>query len=102
MGGDAILALMKFFGRSVLLTLFELVVLSFAVGLALYFARIDPLDLWRNVGEWIQQAWDPTLEFLQWSARYSAVGAVIVVPIWIAWRLVRMVMGSRKPPPEPQ
>ena len=94
--------LMKFSPGSIVLTVVKLVVLSFVVGLALYFAHIDPLDLWQQFGQRVRQAWEVTFEFLQWGSKYMALGAIIVVPIWIAWRLVMMFMGARRRPPEPQ
>jgi hypothetical protein len=93
---------MKFSPASIVLTLFNLAFFSFVVGIALYFARIDPMDLWQNFGETIRQAWEVSLEFFQWGSKYMALGAIIVVPIWLAWRLARMLMSSRPRPPEPQ
>jgi hypothetical protein len=78
----------KVFGGPIIPTLIRLAILSFIVGLVLFFLGIDPVDLWRNFGETIKEIWARVGEAIDWSAKYAILGAIVVLPIWIIYRLV--------------
>lgn len=86
----------RFFGGPVIPTIVKLALISFAVGIVLWISGIDPLDLWRNLGQTIKDAWQAVADFVDWGAKYAALGAIVVIPIWLVFRLFRVVMGSRK------
>jgi hypothetical protein len=69
-----------------------LVVLCVVVGLALAAFNVDPADLWVDFFGAVGRAWtaffDSIGSTLGWALRYLALGAVIVVPIWIVWRII--------------
>ncbi|MCC5996015.1 MAG: hypothetical protein JJU18_06555 [Oceanicaulis sp.] len=70
-----------------------LLVLCVIVGLVLAAFRIDPADLWVDFFGAVGRAWsaffDSLGSTLRWAVQYLLLGAVIVVPIWIAWRLIK-------------
>lgn len=72
-----------------ILVLFLLCVLA---GVILALFNIDPAELWVDFFGTIGRAWDRffiiVTESLGWSVRYFLLGAVLVVPIWIVWRLI--------------
>ena len=78
----------RMFGGPIIPTLLRLAILSFVVGLTLYFLGIDPVDLWRNFGKTIRETWSIVIDALDWASGYAILGAIVVVPIWVIYRLV--------------
>ena len=72
--------------------------LCVAAGLILAAFDIDPSDLWVDFFGTLFDAWDRFLHIitdsLGWAVRYFFLGAVLVIPIWILWR----VLSSLTPP----
>ncbi|MEQ1755231.1 MAG: DUF6460 domain-containing protein [Micropepsaceae bacterium] len=87
-------AMDKIFGGPVVPTLFRLAMLSIIVGLVFAIFGIDPMDLWRNFGDTIQQAWRMAFDAINWSWQYAALGAIVVLPLWIIYRLLVAVTGK--------
>ncbi len=85
----------RIFGGPVVPTLFKLALMSVMVGLVFHFIGIDPLDLWRDFGATIRQVWEMTLDAINWSWRYAALGAIVVLPVWIIYRL--MLAMTKRP-----
>jgi hypothetical protein len=85
----------KIFGGPIVPTLFKLALLSFIVGLVLFLLGIDPVDLWRNFGQTIRDAWVIVIDGLDWASRYAVLGAIVVLPIWIIYRLVMFVSRTK-------
>ena len=81
----------KIFGGPIVPTLFRLVVLSFVVGLVLWVLGIDPIELWRDFGHTIREAWTKVVDFIDWAGQYAILGAIVVLPIWIIYRLLMYV-----------
>ena len=86
----------KIFGGSIVGTLLKLVLLSFIVGLTFAIFGIDPMDLWRNFGETVQRTWAFAGDAIQWGSKYAILGAIVVLPMWILYRLVRAVTMPKK------
>ena len=86
----------RIFGGSPIPVLLRLLLLSFVVGLALWIFGIDPIDLWRNFGETFRLAWENIGDFAQWAIKYAALGAVVVLPLWIIYRILRAMTSSTK------
>lgn len=86
----------KIFGGPIVPTLFKLAILSFIVGIVLFFLGIDPVDLWRNFGQTIRDIWTIVVDALDWGSRYAILGAIVVLPIWVIYRLV-LYMTRTKP-----
>lgn len=78
-------------------TAIRLLILSLVVGLFLSFLGLDPVEFWR--GAWrmvsglISMLGDTAVEIIRNLATYILFGAAIVLPIWIAYRILG---GSRR------
>lgn len=77
----------QIFGGPVLPTLFKLAVASVVVGVLLAFFGIQPIDLWRNFIDTVAHIWHMGFDAIDWSVRYILLGAVVVIPIWLAVRV---------------
>lgn len=73
-----------------LIAVFFLCVLA---GLILAVFNVDPATLWVDffgaVGEAWQRFFQIIADSLGWAVQYFFLGAVLVIPIWIAWRIIR-------------
>ena len=76
-------------------TIIKLILACFVVGFALTFFRVDP----RDVLTWMVNL---ARELAQWSVSvfghaisYILLGAVIVIPIWLFFYLLRAARGRR-------
>lgn len=81
----------KVFGGAIVPTLFRLAVLSFVVGLVFAIFGIDPVDLWKEFGTTIQRAWTLVFDAIDWGWKYAVLGAIVVLPLWILYRLFLVV-----------
>jgi hypothetical protein len=86
----------RIFGGPIVVTLLKLAALSLMVGLVFAAFGIDPLDLWRNFGSTIREAWALTFDALQWSFKYMILGAIVVLPLWILYRVLAAIAGRPK------
>ena len=86
-------------GGSAAPTLLKLALACVAVGVVLSLFQIDPTLLWRDFFGAVRQAWERFWSLgwdtLSWALRYLALGAVIVIPVWLIYRLARAVLGRR-------
>ncbi|WP_293335538.1 DUF6460 domain-containing protein [Parvibaculum sp.] len=83
----------RFFGGPVLPTIFKLAVASIAVGVMLAVFGIKPIDLWRDFIDTLARIWEMGFEAIEWSVQYLLLGAVVVIPIFVAVRLWSMLMA---------
>jgi hypothetical protein len=83
----------RFFGGSPLGVIVRLVLLSIVVGVLLAALGIDPWNIWRSLEALTRRIMSMGFEAVEWVWRYFLLGAVIVLPIWIIVRLVRMRRG---------
>jgi hypothetical protein len=82
--------LSRFFGGSPVRVLAQLVILSFIVGIVLAAFDMSPFDLVSSIGRLIRRIYDSGFETLAWVWRYFLLGAVVVFPIWLVLRLLRL------------
>lgn len=75
-------------GRSALLTVLRLVLLSIAVGVVLSALGIRPIDLLDHLRLLIERLRWVGFDAVRWMFDYFVVGAVIVIPIWLLVRLL--------------
>jgi len=70
-----------------------LVALCVIVGLVLAVFQVDPADLWVDFFGAVAEAWTEFFSTLgasvRWALQYFFLGAVIVIPIWLAIHLIR-------------
>lgn len=87
----------RFFEDNPLRTLIWLAAVSVVVGFVLVTLRIDPIEIVQAVIGNFDAALAALADFGHWIVRnlgrYFMVGAVIVVPIWLIWRLTAMRKG---------
>ena len=81
----------KIFGGAVVPTLFKLAILSFVVGLVFAIFGIDPVDLWKEFGSTIERAWTLVFDAIDWAWKYAVIGAIVVLPVWIFYRIMMAV-----------
>ncbi|MGE0230787.1 MAG: DUF6460 domain-containing protein [Flavobacteriaceae bacterium] len=74
--------------------LLRLVVLSIVVGIVLSALGLDPRDILQSITRLIERIYNMGFDAVEWIIRYFLLGAVIVVPIWIVMRLLKV--GTQK------
>jgi hypothetical protein len=73
----------------ILPTIVKLALLCLAVGLFLAFLDITPQDLLSNFWRTVRDIWHMGLDAAEWAWKYVALGAVVVLPIWLLTVLLR-------------
>lgn len=86
----------RFFGGPILPTIFKLAIASIAVGVVLAVFGIKPIDLWRDFLDTVAAIWAMGFDAIDWSVQYLLLGAVVVIPIFIAVRLWSVLMAREK------
>jgi len=79
----------------------DLVIIFFLcviVGMLLALLNVDPARLWVDFFGAVADAWTSFFEnigdALGWALQYFFLGAVIIIPIWIVWRLIKALTKS--------
>ena len=70
-------------------TVLRLALACLAVGLVLTFLGVTPVDLLESVTGAAAKLWDWSRSVLGWAGSYMLLGALVVLPIWLARRLWR-------------
>jgi len=80
-----------------LIALFFLCVLA---GLVLAVFQVDPRELWVDFFATVGDAWQEFFRIIfdsfGWAVQYFFLGAVLVIPIWIVWRLLKAMQKDTK------
>ncbi|WP_346908866.1 DUF6460 domain-containing protein [uncultured Roseibium sp.] len=84
-------SLTKFMGGSPGQVILRLLFLSFVVGVILSALDLNPLQIFDYAVQFVQRLWNMGFAAIENLLRYFAVGAVIVVPIWLVVRLLKSV-----------
>ncbi len=87
-------AVRHFIGGSPLQVLVRLVVISFIVGIVMSALGIAPDNIIRTFVDLVRRIYENGFETLRWIYRYFLLGAVIVVPIWLIARILKL--GQRR------
>lgn len=83
----------RFFGGPPLSVIFRLILLSILIGVILQVLGLDPWNIFDSVRRLVLRVWDMGFDALRWLWRYLLLGAVVVVPIWLIVRLMRVAQG---------
>ena len=83
----------KFFGGPPLSVIFRLILLSILIGVILQVLGLDPWNIFDSLRRLVLRVWDMGFDALRWLWRYLLLGAVVVVPIWLIVRLMRVAQG---------
>ena len=87
----------RFFGGSPLWVVVRLVILSVVVGIILSALGLSPLELVESIKGLVRKISELGFDAVEIAFGYFLVGAAIVFPIWIVFRLVRMGSDAAKP-----
>lgn len=88
-------ALTRFIGGSPLEVCIKLLIISFVVGIVLSALDINPLDIVSGIRNLIVRIYELGFDSIEWALRYLALGAAIVVPIWVIMRFFKL-FGRRQ------
>ena len=78
----------RFLGGSPGSVVVKLVFLSLLVGAFLAFLDLTPFELADRLFDWIRSIFDLSFETVREVGRWILYGAVIVVPVWLAGRIL--------------
>jgi hypothetical protein len=84
----------RFLGDTPFRVFVRLLLLSFLVGLALSMLNVRPWQIYRWLERLIERVWTMGFDVLRDAAEYLVLGALIVVPIFILMRLMRLATGA--------
>ncbi|NKB56341.1 MAG: hypothetical protein GKS00_08400 [Alphaproteobacteria bacterium] len=76
-------------------TVVKLLIMSLLVGLVLAFLNIDPQNILQSARDGVEALMKMGVDFFGWAFKYVLIGAVVVVPIWLALFLWRYLRGKR-------
>src|SRR5262245_21496378 len=84
----------RFFGGPPLSVIFRLILLSILIGVILQVLGLDPWNIIDSLRRLVLRVWDMGFDAVRWVWRYLLLGAVVVVPIWLVVRLMRVAKGQ--------
>ena len=87
--------LQRFFGGSPARVLLQLVILSVILGGVLNVLGVSPDNIIARAVEFVRHIYDTGFDTFVWLWRYFLLGAVIVFPLWLLMRVLRL--GRRTP-----
>src|SRR5262249_51649297 len=84
----------RFFGGPPLSVILRLILLSILIGVILQVLGLDPWNIIDSLRRLVLRVWDMGFDAVRWVWRYLLLGAVVVVPIWLIVRLMRVAKGQ--------
>jgi hypothetical protein len=84
----------RFFGGNPALVLVRLVILSLIVGVVLAALGFGPFDIIDSLQRLIARIYDMGFAAVEKALRYFLLGAVIVFPVWLVMRVLKVVGRS--------
>ena len=81
----------RFFGGNPALVVVRLAILSMVVGVLLAALGFSPFDIIESVRELVAHIYNMGFAAIEKGLRYFLLGAVIVFPIWLIARLLKLV-----------
>ena len=76
-------------------TIVKLVIACFLVGLFLVWFNLQPKDVLLQGWHWVKSLAEWALENLGSAMSYILLGAVVVLPIWLVFYLLRAIRGRK-------
>ena len=80
----------RFFGGNPGVVLIRLAVISLIVGILLSALGLSPYDIVNSIKTLIERIYNMGFDAIEWVFRYFLLGAVIVFPIWLISRLLKV------------
>ena len=87
----------RFLGDTPVRIAIRLLVLSFIVGLVLSALNIDPFDIYLWIERLVLRIYDMGFAFFGDALEYLLIGALIVVPLFLLSRLLKLGGRGRRP-----
>src|SRR5204862_6832450 len=87
----------RFFGGPPLSVIFRLILLSILIGVILHVLGLDPWNIFDSLRRLVLRVWDMGFDALRWLWRYLLLGMVVLVPIWLMVRPLRVAQGRQLP-----
>jgi Na+/H+-dicarboxylate symporter len=84
----------RFFGGSPGRVLIQLVVISIILGIVLNALGVSPYDIVNGLRDLALRVYSMGFGTIEWVFRYFLLGAVIVFPVWLLMRLLRVRRGD--------
>jgi hypothetical protein len=84
----------QFFGGNPLAVILRLIIISIVAGIALKAAGFDPRELLESIPRLIRAVFDFGFDWVETAFQYFLLGAVIVIPIWLALRFLKFIVGD--------
>jgi uncharacterized membrane protein len=88
-------SLTRFFGGSPGRVVVQLAVMSFVLGVILSALGVSPFDIVNGLKRLALHVYNMGFDAVVWGFRYLVLGAVVVVPIWLVMRLLRLGQHNR-------
>jgi Domain of unknown function (DUF6460) len=80
----------RFFGGNPALVLLRLAILSLIVGVVLAALGFSPFEIIDSIRRLVERIYDMGFAAIEKTFRYFLLGAVIVFPVWLITRLLKM------------
>lgn len=80
----------RFIGGSPARVIVQLIIVSFFVGLVLHALGVSPYDIVDGLRDLVWRIYRMGFGSIEWIFRYLLLGAVVVIPIWLVMRLLKM------------
>jgi hypothetical protein len=80
----------RFFGGNPAMVLVRLAILSLVLGVLLSALGLSPFEILDSFKRLLIRIYDMGFDAIEWAYRYFLLGAVIVFPVWIISRLLKL------------
>jgi hypothetical protein len=81
----------RFFGGNPALVLIRLAILSLIVGVVLAALGFSPFEIIDSLRRLVERIYDMGFAAIEKAFRYFLLGAVIVFPVWLVMRVLKIV-----------
>lgn len=79
----------RFLGGHPLAVVVRLALISVLVGIVLSFLGITPRNFFTTLDNFIRHVYDLGFGAVRWLLEYLALGAMVVIPVWLLVRVLR-------------
>ena len=80
----------RFFGGNPAMVLVRLAILSLVLGVLLSALGLSPFDIIESFKRLLTRIYNMGFDAIEWAYRYFLLGAIIVFPVWIISRILKV------------
>jgi len=80
----------RFFGGNPAMVLVRLAILSLVLGVLLSALGLSPFDIIDSFKRLLIRVYNMGFDAIEWAYRYFLLGAIIVFPVWIISRILKV------------